>query len=952
MHTRRCSFPSPLALVGSLVLALALPLEVARAADPSPATKSFQLPAGAAETTLKMFSEQAGVQVLFPTDGVQDVRTNAVAGELAPRQALEQMVANTVLVVVHDEKSGALGIRRRSPRPGAEKNAEGRLPKDSVVQGEPAESAGDANGKAGADGTVHLSPFQVSGRGDKGYLAANSVSASRIDTPIKDLPFAISAFTTQFIRDIGAEKLLDIVSYSPGVKSAVINVQIGDATFSIRGFAQAPQRNGFYNSPLANNFVDPQVVERVEVVKGPASLLYGQVSPGGTVNYITKSPKPKAFAQLSGEVGSYHFSRATLDVNQPLVGQTLLFRLNGSLEHGSQYYMRADSDTRMIAPVLTWNISPSFAMHLDYQWFRRNEHAPRQYLPPTELATPASIVNALYGAGFPSPAAALVNKTGPGFAAGYADASDPGFFGLYPLLPHNFNFAAATDTRKTALQSFHAELDGKLGDHWTARLNFSHDRPHIVLTATGVANLFLPPPNSLVYTGGVWSVAPSWTALTAAQQTATILAFAQQAVNNLGLLTTPQNGTPGPAIINRPPRVQERFGSGTTFQAEAVGHYEFNGIIFKPLVGALYDDGYDQTRNYQNAGNAASPAFRSWDVDPASPTYFIDPNTTPYQSGNLTVRNAYTSSHTSDRAAYFVLNANLFHERLILVGGLRYNQSQSQTTNYNAAVPVGQGLKAQFTTPQAGIGFKVDPDLLWYASYSKSYTLPSQPFLTTVGSVNGVTVAVPTTPTEPTIGEGYETGLKTNFLHGRVASTVSVYQIDQTKVVQSLNQTISGIGVQIFVQGEVIRARGVEAELTWSPTDNLQIYASAAEEDIRIVKEPFGLSYYLGQVPNSTAKTMGNLWSRYSFSTEPTKGLWIGAGFQYTGRSAGDPRNVDYYVPGYTLWNAAVGYDWKWGNTAMNAVVNFKNIAGTFYKQTTGSAGDPRRASLTVTARF
>ncbi|MEO6874676.1 MAG: TonB-dependent receptor [Opitutaceae bacterium] len=949
MHTPPRLFPRLFAFACSLLLVNALSFQWAQGAD-TVAAKQFDLPAGAAAETLKTFSEQAGVQVLYPADGVGDVTTNAVQGLMLPQTALQQMVAGTVLTVVYDAKTGAFGVRRKTSQPGSEKNDDNRLPKDSVVLGAPAAEV--TNGRVAGDAIVRLSPFEVSGHGDKGYLAANSVSASRINTPIKDLPFAISAFTTQFIHDIGAEKLLDIVSYSPGVKSAVINVQLGDATFTIRGFPQAPQRNGFYNTPLANNFVDPQVVERVEVVKGPASLLYGQVSPGGTVNYITKSPKPTAFAQLSGEVGSYNYSRETVDLNQPLIGQSLLFRVNASYERGSRYYDRADSDTRMIAPVLTWNISPALSVRLDYQWYSRNEHAPRQYLPPSEIATPASIVNALYGAGFPSPAAALVNKTGPGFVAGYADASDPGFMGLYPLLPHNFNFAAATDSRTTALQSLHTEIDTKLGENWTARFNFAHDRPHIILTATGVANLFLPPPNSLVYTNGLWSVAPSWSAMTTAQQTAATLAFAEQAVNNLGLLVTSQNGTPGPAIINRPPRVQERFGQGTTYQAEAVGHYDIGGIVFKPLMGVLYDDSYDQTRNYQNAGKAGSPAFRSWDINPSSPSYFIDPNTPSYEAGSLTVRNAYTSSHTSDQAAYFVLNANLFHERLILIGGLRYNQSESQTTNYNAAQPVGQGLKAQFTTPQAGIGFKISPDLLLYSSYSKSYTLPSQPFLTTVGSVNGVTVAVPTSPTEPTIGEGFETGIKTNFLNGRIASTVSIYQIEQTKVVQSLNQTISGIGVQIFVQGEVIRARGVEAELTWSPLDNLQVYASAAEEDIRIVQEPFGLSYYLGQIPNSTAKTMGNLWMRYAVPENLVKGVWIGGGFQYTGRSAGDPRNVEYFVPGYTLLNAALGYDWMWGRTGMSAMVNFKNIAGTFYKQTTGSAGDPRRVSLTVTAKF
>src|SRR4051812_36251138 len=76
-----------------------------------------------------------------------------------------------------------------------------------------------AAAEAGED-VVKLSEFQVTTSADKGYRAGNSVSATRIDTPIKDLPFSISAFTPQFISDIGARDLWDVVQYAPGVTSS------------------------------------------------------------------------------------------------------------------------------------------------------------------------------------------------------------------------------------------------------------------------------------------------------------------------------------------------------------------------------------------------------------------------------------------------------------------------------------------------------------------------------------------------------------------------------------------------------------------------------------------------------------------------------------------------------------------------------------------------------------
>src|SRR3954468_7611295 len=178
---------------------------------------------------------------------------------------------------------------------------------------------------AASEEVVKLSEFQVTSSADKGYRAGNSVSATRIDTPIKDLPFAISAFTPQFISDIGARDLWDVVQYAPSVTSAGREFNGGNSVYTIRGFDQAPQHNGF----VGEAYVDTVSVERVEVVKGPSSVLYGQVAPGGTVNYITKRPGATPFAVWNGQVGTDNFWRTSLDLNQPLAGKKLLLRFNG-----------------------------------------------------------------------------------------------------------------------------------------------------------------------------------------------------------------------------------------------------------------------------------------------------------------------------------------------------------------------------------------------------------------------------------------------------------------------------------------------------------------------------------------------------------------------------------------------------------------------------------------------
>jgi hypothetical protein len=86
------------------------------------AKKTFDVPAGEALTMLKVAAQQGGVEIMFPAATVQGVRTNAVKGEFAPREALDRMVANTELAVVQDEKSGALTVNRIS-RPNVQRAA-------------------------------------------------------------------------------------------------------------------------------------------------------------------------------------------------------------------------------------------------------------------------------------------------------------------------------------------------------------------------------------------------------------------------------------------------------------------------------------------------------------------------------------------------------------------------------------------------------------------------------------------------------------------------------------------------------------------------------------------------------------------------------------------------------------------------------------------------------------
>jgi iron complex outermembrane recepter protein len=156
----------------ALVVALALGLaSIASAAEL--AKRSFNVPAADAEKSLKVFSEQARLEVLFPTALVSGVRTQRVSGDLPPREALTQMLAGTGLVAVQDATTGAFSVRKGATEP-TSKNVEADPSRAARPIG-PADVAKSALVTA-SGGVIELSPFVVGSSTDRGYQALNRMA--------------------------------------------------------------------------------------------------------------------------------------------------------------------------------------------------------------------------------------------------------------------------------------------------------------------------------------------------------------------------------------------------------------------------------------------------------------------------------------------------------------------------------------------------------------------------------------------------------------------------------------------------------------------------------------------------------------------------------------------------------------------------------------------------------
>ncbi|MCF3651686.1 TonB-dependent siderophore receptor [Synoicihabitans lomoniglobus] len=231
------------------------------------------------------------------------------------------------------------------------------------------------------DDPVVLNPFVVSTETDDAWSSSQAVSGTRTRTELANLPVSMQVFTDAFLKDIAADDLIDAVVYAAGVSQSAGQAtnEEDNTNFTLRGQSSfVPMRNGFRRLRLAGS----ANIDRVEIIKGPSSLLYGQLNPGGNVNYITKRPSLKGqFGSLGLTMGSEEFYKSVLDYNSVIAPGKLAFRFVGSyLEAG-----REDVDTLMtetlVNPSLTWWITPATQLTVEYENARRNRDRPQSALP-------------------------------------------------------------------------------------------------------------------------------------------------------------------------------------------------------------------------------------------------------------------------------------------------------------------------------------------------------------------------------------------------------------------------------------------------------------------------------------------------------------------------------------------------------------------------------------------
>ncbi len=737
---------------------------------------------------------------------------------------------------------------------------------------------------------VRVSPFEVSTQFDRGYRASNSVSASRFDTPIRDLPFAIQAFTQSFIEDQKPENIFDVARYSPGVTYRSNDFNEGNANLAIRGFAISNTpgnvqilRDGFHG-PSIFDFTN---ISRVEVVKGPSSFLYGQVAPGGIVNIITKSPQSKFAATANARYGSYGEYRADADVTGPAT-QKLFYRVAASYGHDMEYWDLYDAHSWDIAPSVLWQPNDRLSVTLKYETFSKNENA--QVMQKPGYDTQEGIVST---------------------------PSDPNLSGVdVPGLGDRWNSMSQADYRQSETSNPSAWIDLKAGDHWDLRAGYSHLEYKIDALFSGnfgmsnnqtflqgrrVRRQVYSNHDDTVQTDAFGKYAFGSTSLRillgGQYADRRFDRWAGQAANDPALGNDPiASPLPlwdltDPSTWNRLATIalseltESSFNESTTYVDKSVyggatlGFFDDRLLV---LSGWRWTSVENQITNIDTLG-PSQPEITS---DKVTPQYGILYKLTP----GLSLYASYAES--------FVAGSQI----LLNVDGTK---SPAKPTEGKG---VEIGVKADL------FGGRLSGTLTYFDIENENIVND----LATTDSLGNIII------NNVQSGEQRSRGVELSA----TATLTDNWQLYLSYSYMDARITeFSGHDAQILAQD-------------WTTLD------AAGQMNYKNV-----LRFHDAPLQMS-APHMANLWTRYNFRQAGLDGLYIGGGFNFVYDQTLLPDTPESAHQTYTLFNAMVGYEWKVNGRRLGLNLTGKNLTDEYYRPSQSSRCRPREVLLTFTARF
>jgi iron complex outermembrane receptor protein len=321
-------------LVAGAMAGLAAAAPSARAQQPASQAQRlvFDQPAQPLLNALRAFGRQTQYQVLYDEALLAGHLAPALKGSFTPREAMDRLLAGTGLVA-HSTEQGSFTLRKA-----------------------PVPQAG-----AAILGTVTVTSERDSAA--ERYAATDRSASTKLGTALIETPRAISIVSREQLQNQAPKSIEQALSYTAGVSTEVTGADLRMTGAIIRGFSDG---SSYYKDGLRqfsagtygswNDEIDE--LDSIEVIKGPASVLFGQGRPGGVINVVSKKPEADHVNSVGLSYGRYHRAQTTADLGGRLdASGDVLYRLNLKARDSDGRTVGSRDDRLSIAPSLRWNLS-------------------------------------------------------------------------------------------------------------------------------------------------------------------------------------------------------------------------------------------------------------------------------------------------------------------------------------------------------------------------------------------------------------------------------------------------------------------------------------------------------------------------------------------------------------------------------------------------------------------
>ncbi|MBV4538362.1 TonB-dependent siderophore receptor [Pseudomonas urmiensis] len=353
----------------ALAIALAAPFASPAVYAAEQSVRAYDLPSAPLATTLNQIASQAGIALAIDPAIVSGRTSAPVSGQYDALGALQAALRGSGLQL----QQSSVGSYSLVATP----DGSLALPETAINANSDYESAWGAS---------------------SGYVATRTAAGSKTDTPIVEAPRSMSVITRQQLDDRQVLNLNDALRYTAGVQSSGYGSDSRADWLRVRGFDPTQFLDGLPlpKGSFSNPKVEPWNLERITVLRGPASSVYGQTPPGGMLDMVSRRPQAESVNQIEAQVGSNEHKQINFDSTGKIDDEgRFLYRVSGVVRDSNSPIDHIPDKRYNLAPSLTWNIDEDTKLTFISQYTRDDTGITGQFLPlqGTKLDSPAGKIS-------------------------------------------------------------------------------------------------------------------------------------------------------------------------------------------------------------------------------------------------------------------------------------------------------------------------------------------------------------------------------------------------------------------------------------------------------------------------------------------------------------------------------------------------------------------------------